>query len=408
MEKQDLAKLKIDRSAKPAASNGFKKRYRRVLLPATLIGMAVLSYFFYARMLSLGLPVEIGTVTTTYPSQALTVLNATGYVVSQTKADVASKATGRLDWLEVREGSRVKKGEIIARLENQDVIANMEQAAANVSVAKAGLKQTEAELKEAGLALERAKGLIKKRFITQESYDATLARYDKAVAAVNSAKAAIVSAEAAHNGTKIAVEYTLIRAPFDGVILTKHADIGDVVAPFSSTTQSKGAVVSMADLDTLEVEADVSESSLLKVHLGQSCEIQLNALPDVRFRGVVSRIVPTVDRTKATVLVKVRFVNRDSRILPDMSAKVAFLSRALTFEQQKPVTLVQPSAIISHNGAQKVFLVHGNTVSEVPIETGERIGDMLVVNKGLSSGDQVVLYPSEKLRDGSEIKRPST
>lgn len=375
---------------------------------AGLAFVPLIAYLTYDLILNAAIPVELGKVTTAYPSQAVTLLNATGYVVPQTKADVASKATGRLESLEVEEGSRVKKGQIIARIENQDLVAQMQQAKANIGVAKAGLRQAEAELKEATLALTRAQSLIRKRIIPQEQHDAAVARYDKAVAAVNSAKAAINAAHAAYDSARIAVEYTLIRAPFDGVVLTKHANIGDVVAPFSSTTESKGAVVSMADLETLEVEADVSESNLTKLHLGQPCEIQLDALPDDRFRCVVNRIVPTVDRTKATVLVKVRFIDKDGRILPDMSAKVAFLSRALTLEQQKPLTVVASSAIVSRKDTPTVFLVRGSTVQEVPVITGERIGEAIAVIKGLSPGDEVVLTPPNELRDGSLIKPART
>lgn len=404
MEKQDLAKLKIDRSAKAAAPSAPHRRV--VWLLSVILLIAVIGYRVY--LLDTAIPVEIGTVTTAYPSQAVTLLNATGYVVPQTKADVASKATGRLEALEVEEGSRVQKGQIVARLENQDVEATMKQAKANIGVARSTLKQAEAEGQEAALALKRARSLIKKGFITQEQYDAVAVRHAKALAAVNGARAAIDAAQAAYGAAKTAVEYTLIRAPFAGVILSKHADIGDVVAPFSSTAQSKGAVVSMADLDTLEVEADVSESNLLKIHLGQACEIQLDALPDQRFRSRVNRIVPTVDRTKATVLVKVRFVDRDSRILPDMSAKVAFLSRELAPDQQQPVTVVQPSALVSRRQQATVFLVRGDRVHETPVETGEQLGDRTVIDRGLKPGDEVVLSPPEKLKDGARIKPART
>jgi RND family efflux transporter MFP subunit len=201
------------------------------------------------------------------------------------------------------------------------------------------------------------------------------------------------------------VEYTLIRAPFDGVVVSKHANVGDVLAPFSSTTQSKGAVVSMADLDTLEVEADVSESSLLQVRPGQPCEIQLDALSDVRLRGIVQRIVPTVDRAKATVMVKVGFVDKDSRILPDMSAKVAFLSRALMPEELKPVTVVPASAIVERNGHPSAFRVEGERVKEVLVDTAKTMGDLSTVRQGLDPGDQVVLQPPSQLRDGSAVRR---
>jgi RND family efflux transporter MFP subunit len=406
LERQDLARLKIDRGKKAVTGYSSKRRRRRVLYLVILISMILVGYLVYGQILGSTLSVEIGTVTTAYPSQAFTLLNATGYVVPQIKAEIASKATGRLESLKVEEGSHVTKGQIIARLEKQDVIASLEQAAANAFVARAGVKQAEAELKEASLSLDRAKNLIKKKFITQEVYDAMVARYDKAAAAVNSAEANIAFADAAYKGAKVAFEYTVIRAPFDGVILAKHADVGDIVAPFSSAAQSKGAVVTLADMNTLEVEADVSESNFSKVQIGQPCEVQLDGIPDTRFRCEVNRIVPTVDKSKATVLVNVRFLDRNDRILPNMSARVAFLSQVVTPEQQRPATVVQPSAIVTRNDKQVAFLVHDNTVSEVPVEAGERIGDTVVIKQGLNPGDRVVLRPPEKLRDGSTI-RPS-
>jgi RND family efflux transporter, MFP subunit len=378
-----------------------------LLLSSVLIAVTI-GYLVKGVLLKSGFEVEVSTVSTAYPSQALTLFNASGYVVPQRKADIASKATGRLESLEVEEGNLVKKGEIIARLENQDLIASMQRAAANVEVAQAELAKARAELKDATLALKRSDTLVEKRFITKENHDAALARHDKAVAAVKSAQAAITAAEAAYHEAKVMVEYTWIRAPFDGVILAKHANIGDVVAPFASTTRSKGAVVSMADLDTLEVEADVSESNLVKIWIGQPCEIELDALPDVRLRGVVNRIVPTIDRSKATVLVKVGFVDNDGRILPEMSARAAFLSTDLSPEQQRPVLVVQAAAIASRHGKEVVFVVRGNKVSEVPIERGNQLRDLVIVKRGLTSGDKVVLKPPLKLTDGSTVSVPQS
>lgn len=358
----------------------------------------------YSKLRSAGIESEVATVSTLYPSQAFTLLNATGYVVPQTKADVASKATGRLEKLDVEEGLYVKKDQIIAQLENRDLAASLNQAAANVAVAKTELMKAEAELKEATLALNRARALVLKKFVSQELYDAEVARHDKAVAAVESAKSAIAAAEAAYQGARVSLDYTYIRAPFDGIILSKNADIGDILAPFSSTMLSKGTVVSMADMNTLEVEVDVAESNLGRVHVGQPCEVQLDAFPDGRFRCSVDRIVPTVDRTKATVLVKVRFIDKDERILPDMSAKVAFLSRELAPDQRNPVFGVPPAAIIGRGADQVAFVLKDGRVKEVPVETGDRIGDWVVVKKGLRAGDRVVLSPSEKIRDGAEVR----
>lgn len=374
---------------------------RYLLLALGLLG----AWWAYSGLRETAVEVQAGTASTLFPSQAFTLLNASGYVVPQTRADVASKATGRLEKLEVEEGSVVKAGQILARIENRDMAAAMNQAAANVQVAKTHLHKAEAELRESTLALNRARTLAARKFVSPEAVDTEIARHARAVAAVDSAKAEIAAAEAAHEGARVALEYTLIRAPFDGVILSKHADVGDILAPFSSTSQSKGSVVSMADLGTLKVEADVSESSLSKVRLGQPCEIQLDALPEVRYRGAVDQIVPTVDRSKATVMVKIRFIDKDERIIPDMSAKVAFLSRDLPAGPQQPATAVPASALVRDGGAA-VFKVEGSRARRVPVETGETLGDFVVVKAGLNPGDPIVLQPPAELRDGSPIRLP--
>ncbi len=437
---EDLSKLRIERGGRHGAissrrSNGI----RRLMLLLVLVAIGVGGYVAAVR-LNLLQPrpdVEVGGVVTAYPSQALSLFNATGYVVPQTKADVASKATGRLQALDVEAGSVVKKDQVIARLENQDVVAVMERNRANVEAAKAVVIESEArqresrarvaearaELQDAENALKRARAMVERKFVTPEFYDAALARRDKAVANVASSEAAVAAAaatltsaqaqvaaaEAAYEEARVAVEYTLIRAPFDGVILSKHADVGDVVAPFASANQSKGAVVSMADMSTLQVEADVSESNLSKVRVGQPCEIQLDALPERRLRGEVHAIVPTVDRAKATVLVKVKFVDPDPRILPDMSARVAFLSRALTAEDQKPRTAVPADAVVTRDGRSLAYRLDGDVAREVPVMAGgERIGDMVVIEQGLNPGDKVVLKPPAKLHDGMRVKLPQS
>lgn len=399
---EDLAKLKISRDGATSGPVAARNKIRRALLIIIALALAAGAALFY--FYTAPLDVEQTQVTSAYPSQQFAMLNATGYVVAQRKAAVASKATGRLEWLGVAEGSRVKQGEIIARLENRDMTANMENAAAGINVAKATLQQGEAEYRDAARQLNRAQELLVQNFVSQASVDSAQARYDKAAAALSSLKAAINAAQASFRAAQIAVEYTLIRAPFDGVILSKTANVGDVVTPFSSALDAKGAVVTMADMSTLEVEADVSESNLQKVQVGQPCEIQLDALPDMRFRGEVSRIVPTVDRAKATVTTKVRFLDPDPRILPEMSAKVTFLNRELTADQQKPRTVVSPEALAIRGGKTVAFVIRDGKAHQVPVETGSRIGDMVEVKQGLQFGDKVVLKPSAKLADGSSVR----
>jgi RND family efflux transporter MFP subunit len=226
---------------------------------------------------------------------------------------------------------------------------------------------------------------------------------DKARAAISGQRAAIAVAQANVRAAKVDVEQTLIRAPFDGVVLTKNANVGDVITPFSSATGSQAAVVTMADMSTLEVEADVSESAVAKVTLDQPCEVQLDALPDTRFRGVVARMVPTVDRAKATVTVKVRFVDKDARVLPEMSAKVAFLSQALPDDLRSRRTVIQSAAIVERDGRRVVFVIRDDRAIETPIETGGKVGDLLEVKKGVNAGDKVVARPPDQLRDGARV-----
>jgi HlyD family secretion protein len=398
---EDLSKLKIDRTV--AADISRRKQWLRLPTMLATAAAIVLLAFFYFRTNAI-IEVESATVTTAYPSQSFTLLNATGYVVAQRKAAVASKATGRVEWLGVTEGSRVKKGEIIARLENADVTATMEQAAANIAVAQANLQQARAELVDAQAVFDRNGELLDKGFISQSAYDMGTARYHKAQAAIRGYRASVSVAEANYRAAQIAVEQTLIRAPFEGVVLTKSANIGDVITPFSSALDAKGAVVTMADMDTLEVEADVSESNLSKVKLEQPCEIQLDALPDLRLRGLVQRIVPTVDRAKATVLVKIKFVDHDPRVLPEMSAKIAFLEKEMPAEQRSSRTVVHPEAIVQRNGKSVLFIMKEGKAVETAIETGEKIGDMVEVRNGAKAGEKVILRPPSNLDSGDNVR----
>lgn len=397
MADQDLSRLRIDRNA-PRAASRLRFRWWWLLLIALA---AVGAYALYAR--NAALVVETATVSQAYPSQAHTLLNATGYVVAQRKAAVASKATGRLEWLNVREGSVVKAGEVVARLESNDVTAQMQQTAASVRVARANLEQGDAELKEAARAMARSRDLLEKKFVSAAAHDTVVARHEKALAALSGYKASIAVAEANLRVAQVAVEQTLIRAPFDGVVLTKNANVGDVITPFSSALGSQAAVVTMADMSTLEVEADVSEANLAKVKVGQPCEIQLDALPDQRFRGVVQRTVPTVDRAKATVMVKVRFVDPDTRILPEMSAKVAFLEKELPQEERTARTVAQPAAVVERNGGSVVFVIRAGKVAQVAVKTGMKIGDLVEVTGKVAAGDKLVLRPPAGLRDGASV-----
>src|SRR6478609_4814202 len=370
----DLSKLRIDRDLAPIRR---RRRRKWIWLSLLLIAAAGGGAWYYSQP-------RAQTVTTTpivtaYPSQQYVVLNATGYVVAQRKAAISSKATGRLEWLGVAEGSRVKSGDLIARIDNRDVVAQAQSAQASVRAARANVRQSEVERENAQVEYGRNEELVGKGFISRSALDTAKARLDRAQAGVASAQANLNVALANARNAQVAVDYTEIRAPFDGVILSKSANVGDLVTPFSNATDSKGAVVTMADMSTLEVEADVSESSLAKVHVDQPAEIVLDALPDMRFRGHISRMVPTVDRAKATVMTKVSFDEIDPRVLPEMSAKVSFLSQEVTPAEQKPLLAVNRDAIVERDGRTVVLVVRDGRASAVPVTPGAKVGDMTAI-----------------------------
>jgi RND family efflux transporter MFP subunit len=406
MSTPDLARLSLDR-ATPAAQLARRRRRRWLRWGIGALVVAALAAAFMIRQAQAPLEVELATVGTAWPSQSFTLLNATGRVTAARKASVSAKATGRLQWLGVQEGSRVKAGEVIARLEALDVQAARDQAEAAKAAARANLAQGKAELADAELNLRRQQELFAKGFVSQAVLDAAESRLARARAAIASLEAAINVSAAQVRSAAISVDQTVIRAPFDGVILTKNANVGDIITPFSSAAGTQGAVVTMADLDTLEVEVDVAEASIGKVTVGAPTEITLDALPEVRLAGSVSRIVPTVDRSKATVLVKVAFVERDPRILPDMSARVAFLSRPPTADERKPVTVVRKEAVRELDGRSVVFRLERGAPDRaraIAIARGRELGDLIEVS-GIAPGERIVTKPPAGLRDGQAIRQ---
>ncbi len=403
MASEDLSKLRIDDSERLSRSSG--KRRRRLIRFCLFIGFAGASLALLHHLGLLTRPIEVRAVKVSkmYVTLALTELNAGGYVVAQRKAAVSSKATGRLAKLHVEEGKIIKKGDMIASLENEDLMAALEEARAALRVASARLKNAEAELHDATINYERNKPLRESGAISAQAFDTLEARYKKAAAADRSARFEVERAEAGVKVAELSLEYSYIRAPFDGVILTKNADEGEVVAPFGGALNAKAAVVTMADMNSLLVEVDVSESSLEKVKVGGACEIRLDALPNDRFAGTVHMIVPTADRSKATVLTKVRFNQLDKRVLPEMSAKVAFLSRPPNPDEAEPFVGVHKSALRSQSDRKIAFVVEGRTVRAVPVETGRQWGEIAEVLGGLKEGDMVVVEPDERLVDGTRI-----
>jgi RND family efflux transporter MFP subunit len=387
----DLSKLTINRQHGSPEHPPTKPHLSYLLYIAGAIFIGVGLYFTIANLVTSDEIIEVSSVSLISPAQADALLTASGYVVAQRKASVASKATGRLVYLGFKEGDRVKKGQIIARIESADMEATLAQT-------KADLLATKAEKFDTEQTLERAKKMIERQLISQAEFDAAKARYDRVAATIASREASVRAAE-------VQLENTFIRAPFDGTILTKNADIGEVVAPFAAGASSRVAVVTMADMTSLEVEADVSESNIERISVDLPCEISLDAYPDKRYRGVVDKIVPTADRAKATVMTKIRFLEIDKRVLPEMSAKVRFLAKKSSDSIDiQPILAVDSSTITKRKNEQVVFVLKDRIVIETSVIIGRSLGRMVEIKSGLSTGDRVVLSPSHTLQSGSSVK----
>jgi RND family efflux transporter MFP subunit len=318
-------------------------------------------------------------------------LTASGYVVARRKAAVASKGTGTLVFLAVDEGDRVKKGQLIARLDDSDVAASLRRSRENLRVA-------EADLDDAKINFERMQKLVGTRAIAQANYDAADARYKRVLATIEAAKFAVQEAE-------VAVENTRIIAPFDGTVLKKNADVGEIVAPLAGAVSSRAAVVTIADMSSLEVDADVSEANITRVSANQNCEITLDAYPQQRYPGYVSNIVPTADRAKATVMVKIRFKQYDQRVLPEMGAKITFLVAGASADATnvKPVLTVPAAAVATRDGRQVVFQIKEDRAVEVPVSTGRKLGNAIEITGGLKEGDKVISKADEQIQAGTKV-----
>jgi RND family efflux transporter MFP subunit len=280
---------------------------------------------------------------------------------------------------------------VIARLEDDDVTATLRRSRADFAAA-------EAELKDARESLKRQKMLLEKDFVAQADYDTAEARYNRVLASIDSARFAVREAE-------VAVDYTKIVAPFDGTVLRKNADIGEIMAPLAGAASSRAAVVTIADLSSLEVDADVAEANITRVKNEQACEIRLDAYPEQAYQGYVSKIVPTADRAKATVMVKIRFKSYDRRVLPEMSAKVTFLAHDMMTQQgaNEPLLTLPAAAVAARNGRQVVYQIEKNHAIEVPVVTGRTLGSLVEIKQGLKEGDKVISKIDNQISAGVKV-----
>ncbi|MDO9453302.1 MAG: efflux RND transporter periplasmic adaptor subunit [Stagnimonas sp.] len=399
MKDLDLGKLKVNRDGTIRSVPNRKRLSTRNLW---LIGAALVIgvWLLWPKAVA----VQATQVVTAWPSQQYVVLNATGYVTARRKAAVAPKGTGRVEWIGVNEGDFVKAGTVVARLEALDVEASFQAAKANSAVAAAAITGSKSELDDAQRNLDRVNILFGKKLMSTVNLQEAQSRHNRANASYMSAKASLEAARANELYAQRAVDYTQMIAPFDGVVISRNASVGDIVSSLSSAADAKGAAVVIADMGSLEVDADVSESSLGSIQQGQPCEIVLDAFPDQRFRGEVSVVVPTVNRASATVTTKVKFLDPDPKVLPDMGARVAFLSQAVDSAREKPVMAVNPEALVERDGKSFVYKLGADgRVLEVPVQAGAVLGGVRAIVGDLKVGDSLAIGPAGKLKDQSRV-----
>ena len=335
-------------------------------------------------------------------------LTANGYVVARPKASVSSKVPGRLAFLGVEEGDRVGAGAILARLEAAEYEAVVRQAASDVLAAEANAIEATAQVTQARRAFERARTLRAQSLIPEQALEDATTALETAEARARAAAARVEAGRQAQASVQANLENTIIRAPFAGTVLRKDAEVGEVVAPaVAGGGLTRGAVVTMADLSTLEVEVDINEAYIGGIRRDQSAEITLDAYPDAQFRGHVRQIVPTADRQKATVLVRVAIDSKDTRIMPEMGARVVFNEVSDGKAAAAPVAsrvYVPAAAVRNEAGADVAWVISAGRAHRRAIEAGPVMGDKREVRKGITAGETLILDPPTTLTEGARVK----
>lgn len=393
--KGELASLKIDRTRASASPWRWPLL---LLLPVALVLLAL--YGLRARQAFSATEVETTTVAVSRQVEASAgtpILTASGYVVARRKAVVSAKIQGRLSALRVEEGSVVREGETLARLESIDYEAA-------VARSRAAVQRAEADLAEFKRQARLADDMARQKVVSDDQREAAVSRVKIAEAALAQAAADLSFAEAQ-------LQNTVIRAPFSGVVVKKMAEVGESVAPIPpgvNISTSSGAIVALADLATLEVEADVAEANVAKVAGGQPAEVTVEAIPDRRYKAVLRQVIPTADRTKATVMVKVTILDKDKDLKPEMSAKVTFLEpekkEKAPAAAARPVVLVPRSAVATRDGKPTVFLVREGKAQARAVVLGTERQGQVIVQDGLAGGETIVAKPGDELKDGATVR----
>lgn len=397
-----LSQLRIDRDANSPGRPLWPWVVGAIVTVLLIIGI----YQLFSDSAPLPVKIQMARVATVDSSSA-SVLDATGYVVARRQANVSSKVTGRVLEVLIEEGMAVEKNQIVARLEDVNAKKSFDVTKAELDAAKAQVNEVRARLTEAKLNFERNDSLMQKSLVSKAAYDLSKANYDSLRAQLNNREEMVTVNEKLLAQQKQNLDDYILRAPFAGVVIAKTSQPGEMISPISAGSGfTRTGICTLVDMTSLEIEVDVNESYIQRVHAGQLAEAVLEAYPEWKIPAKVAAIIPTADRQKATVKVRVAFQNLDPRILPDMGVKVAFLNPE-PVEKQKPKAplgiRVPTTAVRSVDENKYVFVVKDNVAQQRKVKLNASYGNDVYISEGLSAGEDFVVEISPQLKNGSKV-----
>lgn len=398
----DLGALRIDKDKRQERKTG---KIFGIILAAILVVALVAGATFYSR--NSAPVVEVAAAQKAGNAGPTALLNASGYVTPRRRATIAAKITGRVIGVYFDEGVHVKEGQILAKLDDSDVKRALDSAVADRNSTRAQIADYEVQLKNAELLVHRSKELQAAGVQSQEILDNAVTSADSLRAKIALTKEQVAAAESRINEAQQAVDNTVIRAPFEGIVVSKDAQVGEMVSPISAGGGfTRTGIATIVDMNSNEIEVDVNEAYIARVVPEQRVTAVLDAYPDWQIPSKVRTVIPTADRQKATVKVRISFLKLDPRILPDMGVKVTFLGEEPKKQAGaiEPVASIPASALRDENGAKIVFLVKDNKLERRAVKPGNTRGTDVEILAGLVPGDAVVTAGPPNLHDGETIQ----
>ena len=399
-----LKELRIDRKAPPPEPTSRRGLWITLGVIVALLALAAAGWALFGREK----PIEVRTAPTVAMGNggtAASVLDASGYVVARRMATVSAKITGKVREVLIEEGMKVEAGQVMATLDPVDADASRALSQAQVEAARSQVANVQAQLTEAEANARRLSSLVQQQLVARSQYDQAVAARDALRAQLQAAQRNVTVASRSLAISDNGVDNTIVRAPFAGVVIAKAAQPGEIVSPLATGGFSRTGIGTIVDMDSLEVEVEVNESFIGRVQPKMPIQATLNAYPDWQIPGEVIAIIPTADRSKATVKVRVALAVKDPRIVPDMGVRVSFLEAARPQQAAQPKGVRAPgAAVVERDGAQVAFVVGDeDTVQQRALKVAGKLGDDVHVTEGLDAGETVVLDPPAELKDGAKV-----